>query len=161
MIAVRTALVLMTLACSSSMDAAEQQVVTITGFIYAAIPCVINNNKPITASFEDVQTARIDGSYKTIPLSYSLDCKRSASKDLRMQIRGNDAGFNTTLLRVPGYDNLGVAFKKDGVGFPVNTWADFDTNKQPTLHAVLEKNENSEIKAGAFSASATLVVDYR
>ncbi|MNJ69925.1 hypothetical protein D3C77_663310 [compost metagenome] len=78
-----------------------------------------------------------------------------------MQVRGNDAGFDSTLLMVPGYDNLGVALKKDGSRLAINTWADFDTNKQPLLQAVLVKRQNSEIKPGAFKASATLVVDYR
>ncbi|MNJ44482.1 hypothetical protein D3C77_395360 [compost metagenome] len=157
----RTALLAMLLGGVSSTDAAEQQVVTIKGVVYAAIPCVINKNTPISAPFGDVQTAGIDGHYKTITLDYSLDCTRSATNELRMQVRGNDAGFDTTLLMVPGYDNLGVALKKDGSRFAINTWADFDTNRQPLLQAVLVKRQNSEIKAGAFKASATLVVDYR
>lgn len=161
MTALRTALLATLLGGAVSSAADEQQVVTIKGVVYAAIPCVINKNAPISGPFGDVQTAGIDGHYKTITLDYTLDCTRSATHELRMQIRGNDAGFDTSLLKVPGYDNLGVALKKDGARLAVNTWADFDTNKQPLLQAVLVKRENSEIKAGMFKASATLVVDYR
>ncbi|MDD2047816.1 fimbrial protein [Pseudomonas putida] len=156
----RTALLAMLLGSASSTNAAEQQVVTITGVVYAAIPCVINKNAPISAPFGDVQTAGIDGNYKTITLEYTLDCSRSASNELRMQVRGTPA-FDPALLQVPDHDSLGIALKKDGARLAVNTWADFDTRKQPVLQAVLVKRENSEIKAGAFKASATLVVDYR
>ncbi|SDU99606.1 Pilin (type 1 fimbria component protein) [Pseudomonas mucidolens] len=157
----RAALLAVLAICASSTFAAEQQVVTIKGVVYAAIPCVINNNKPFTQPFGDVQTAGIDGYYKTITLDYSLDCSRSTTNELRMQVRGNDAGFDTSLLLVPGYDNLGVALKKDGTRLAINTWSDFDTNKKPVLQAVLVKRQNSDIKAGVFKASATLVVDYR
>jgi type 1 fimbria pilin len=161
MTAARTASLLLLLGCASPAHSTEQQVVTIKGTVFAAIPCVINNNKPIGAPFGDVQTAGIDGYYKTITLTYSLDCSRSASNELRMLVRGDDAGFDATVLGVPGHENLGIALKKDGNWLAINTWTDFDTNKQPLLQAVLVKRENSQIKAGAFSASATLVVDYR
>lgn len=157
----RIALLAVLIGYATSSLAAEQQVVTIKGFVYAAIPCVINNNKPITQPFGEVQTISIDGNYKTITVDYSLDCSRSATNELRMQVRGNIAVFDSSLLRVPGYDNLGVAIKKDGTRLAINTWSDFDPNKKPLLQAVLVKPQNSEINAGAFKASATLVVEYR
>ncbi|WP_442108149.1 fimbrial protein [Pseudomonas sp. NUPR-001] len=156
----RTALLAMLLAGASSNEAAEPHVLTIEGVVYAAIPCVINRNAPISAPFGDVQTARIDGAYKTITLEYTLDCSRAATNELRMQVRGN-AAFDPQLLVVRGYDNLGIALKKDGAPLALNTWADFDTRKQPMLQAVLVKRENSEVQAGSLNASATLVVDVR
>lgn len=156
----RPALLAMLLGCASMTHATEQQVVTIEGVVYAAIPCVINNNAPISGPFGDVQTAGIDGNYKTITLKYTLDCSRAATNELRMQVRGTRA-FDSTLLLVHDHNNLGIAFKKDGERLALNTWTNFDTRKQPVLQAVLVKRENSEIKAGAFSASATLIVDYR
>ncbi|MGL5998998.1 MAG: fimbrial protein [Pseudomonas proteolytica] len=160
MTVVRTPLLAMMLGCASMTYATEQQVVTINGVVYAAIPCVINKNAPISGPFGDVQTAGIDGTYKTITLEYALDCSRSATNELRMQVRG-DPAFDPSLLMVREHDNLGIAIKKDGARLAVNTWADFDTRNQPVLQAVLIKRENSEIKAGTFNASATLVVDYR
>ncbi|MGE8420668.1 fimbrial protein [Pseudomonas sp. Hg5Tf] len=156
----RPALLAMLLGCASITHADEQQVVTIEGVVYAAIPCVINKNAPITGPFGDVQTAGIDGNYKTITLEYALDCSRSATNELRMQVRG-DPAFDPALLLVRGYDNLGIALKKDGVPLALNTWADFDTRKKPELQAVLVKRENSVVQAGSLNAGATLVVDYR
>ncbi|WP_159987316.1 fimbrial protein [Pseudomonas sp. Irchel 3H3] len=159
MTVVRPLLLAMLLGCAPMTLATEQQV-TIKGVVYAAIPCEINKNAPISAPFGDVQTAGIDGTYKTITLEYALNCSRSATNELRMQVRGT-AAFDPALLMVPGYDNLGIALKKDGGRLAVNTWVDFDTRKKPVLQAVLVKRANSEIKAGAFKVSATLVVDYR
>ncbi|MUT52771.1 fimbrial protein [Pseudomonas sp. TDA1] len=155
----RPALLAILFACATMTHAIEQKV-TIEGVIYAAIPCVINKNAPITAPFGDVQTTGIDGTYKTITLEYALDCSRSATNELRIQVRGTPA-FDPQLLVVRGYDNLGIALKKDGVPLALNTWADIDTRKQPVLQAVLVKRENSEVQAGKLDASATLVVDYR
>lgn len=159
MTVVRTALLAMLLG-SASMAFAETRVVTIKGVVHAAIPCVINKNSPISAPFGDVQIAGIDGHYKTITLEYTLDCRRSATNELRMQVRGTPA-YDPALLGIPGYDNLGIALEKDGGRLALNTWADFDTRKQPVLKAVLVKRANSEIKTGTFKAGATLVVDYR
>ncbi|MDD1961885.1 fimbrial protein [Pseudomonas sp. 39004] len=156
----RRALLAMVLGCASLTHADEQVVVKIEGVVYAAIPCVINKNAPITGPFGDVQTAGIDGTYKTITLDYALDCSRSATNELRIQVRGTPA-FDPALLVVRGYDNLGIALKKDGAPLALNTWADFDTRKQPVIQAVLVKRENSEVQAGKLNASATLVVDYR
>ncbi len=156
----RRALLAMLLGCASLTHADEQVVVKIEGVVYAAIPCVINKNAPITGPFGDVQTAGIDGTYKTITLDYALDCSRSATNELRIQVRGTPA-FDPALLVVRGYDNLGIALKKDGAPLALNTWADFDTRKQPVIQAVLVKRENSEVQAGKLNASATLVVDYR
>ncbi|MCK3843749.1 fimbrial protein [Pseudomonas sp. W15Feb34] len=155
-----TVLLVALTSCASTSPAAEQTL-RIQGFVYAAIPCVINKNEPITQTFGDVQTTSIDGHYKTITLEYSLDCTRSLTYDLRMQVRGSDAGFDSTLLRVPGYENIGIALKKDGVPLAVNTWANFDSQKLPSLQAVLVKRKNSDVKSGPFRAGATLVVDYQ
>ena len=55
----RSALLALLLGCGSTAQAAEK-LVTITGVIYAAIPCVINRNAPINAPFGEVQTAAIE-----------------------------------------------------------------------------------------------------
>ncbi|MCO7580387.1 MULTISPECIES: fimbrial protein [Pseudomonas chlororaphis group] len=136
------------------------QMISIKGAVFEAPICEINSNAPINTTFNDVQIANIDGNYKTITLEYTLDCRHSLANTLRMQVRGNSA-FDRTMLAIPGYDNIGIALKKDGERFALNTWSNFDARKKPMLQAVLVKRDNSYIKAGAFKASATLVVDYQ
>lgn len=141
---------------------AADMTVTISGTVMAGIPCVINNERPITAPFGDVQIADIDGRYKTITIGYTLDCSRAVTNEVRMQVRGNPTWFLPGLLAVPGNSELGIALKKDGAALALNTWADFDASKKPVLQAVLTKRaQNSDIVSGAFSASATMVVEYR
>lgn len=141
---------------------ASQTTVTISGTVMASIPCVINNEQPITASFGDVQIADIDGVYKTITVNYTLDCARAVTNEVRMQVRGNGTWFLPDLLAVPGNGELGIALKKDGSSLALNTWAAFDTSKTPVLQAVLvKKSQDSDIVNGTFSASATMVVEYR
>ena len=162
MVGLRAALMVMALGCVSSVNAAPEVTVTISGTVLASPPCVINGDRLISASFGDVQVDDIDGSYKTITIPYSLDCSRAVRNEVRMQVKGNPAGFLSSLLAVPGNTELGIALKKDGAPFAINTWSNFDASKRPVLQAVLTKRaQNSEIKNGTFSASATLMVDYR
>ena len=162
MVGLRAVLMVMALGCVSSVNAAPEVTVTINGAVLASPPCVINNDRLITAPFGDVQTNDIDGSYKTIPIPYSLDCSRAVNNQVRMQVKGNGTWFLPSLLAVPGNTELGIGLKKDGAAFAINTWTNFDGSKKPVLQAVLTKrSQNSEIKNGTFSASATLMVEYR
>ncbi|MFV3336564.1 fimbrial protein [Pseudomonas sp. NY15349] len=155
----RPAVLALLLGCGPLAQAVDFRV-SIKGVIQAEIPCVVNKNAPISVPFSDVQIAAIDGRYKTVAIDYTLDCSRSATNELRMQVRGFPA-FDRTLLEIPGFENIGIAIKKDGEPLALNSWSNFDTRKQPVLQAVLVKRDFSEVKAGAFTASATLVVDYR
>lgn len=126
-------------------------------------PCVINNERPITASFGDVLIDEIDGSYKTITLPYELDCSRAANNQVRMQVQSYWlAWYLPGSMLVMGNGELAITFIKDGSTLALNTWADFDTSKIPVLQAVLSKRApDSEITEGTFSATATLMVEYR
>ncbi len=132
------------------------------GTFLNAPPCVINNDRPITASFGDVLIENIDGSYKTITLPYDLDCSQALTNQVRIQVQGAGTWFLPALLAVPGNDELGIAFKKDGSALALNTWANFDASKKPLLQAVLAKRtQSSEIVNGTFSATATVMVEYQ
>lgn len=161
MTALRTLILSVALGLSLKAHALNQTVVTISGNIYASVPCVINNNRPISAPFGDVQTNAIDGTYKTVTLEYNLTCDYSRSNELRMKVLGTAAGFDNKSLAVPNHQNLGVAMKVNGARMAINTWFNFDVRKPPALQAVLVKLNNSELKFGSFRAGATLVVDYR
>ena len=159
----RAALMVLALGCVAAASATPTQVyVSIKGTVWSRFPCVINSGRPITASFGDVQIADIDGVYKTITVNYTLDCARAVTNEVRMQVRGNGTWFLPDLLAVPGNGELGIALKKDGSPLALNTWAAFDTSKTPVLQAVLvKKSQDSDIVNGTFSASATMVVEYR
>lgn len=162
MVGLRAALMVMALGCVSTVNAASKVTVNISGTVLGSPPCVINNDRLISVFFGDVQTADIDGRYKNITIPYSLDCSRAVTNQVRMQVKGNGTWFLPGLLAVPGNTELGISIKKDGAALAMNTWANFDGSKQPVLQAVLIKRaQNSEIKNGTFSASATLLVEYQ
>ncbi|SDQ71281.1 Pilin (type 1 fimbria component protein) [Pseudomonas sp. UC 17F4] len=144
-----------------SAEAAQAMLMSIKGTIRARPPCVINDNQLITAPFGDVDTTAIDGSYKTITLTYSLNCSRAVKSELKMKVEGQGASFDRTLLRVPSYNNLGIALKIAGQKYSLNTWQNFNANLPPTLQAVLVKRQDSDIAGGSFTSGATLVVDYQ
>lgn len=158
---IRPSILVLVFGYTSLLEAREDIAVTIKGEVYAGIPCEINKNAVLSVPFGDVQINNIDGRYKTIPLDYSLDCSRSVTNELRMQVRGTSAVFDPSVLGIPGYSNIGIALKKDGSPLGINTWSDFDSNRKPLLQAVLVKHQDSEIEGGVFRSSATLVVDYR
>ena len=151
----------MALGWVSCANAASNVTVTISGTVQATPPCVINDGRPLTAPFGDVQIAKIDGNYGITTIEYTLVCSRPVTNEVRMQVRGNGTWL-TSLLAVPGIPELGIALRKDGAALAINTWANFDSRTRPVLQAVLVKRaQDSDIKTGTFSASATLVVDYR
>ena len=162
MIGLRAVLIVIALGCVTSANSAPQVTVTISGTVQASPPCVINNDRLISASFGDVQTDDIDGSYRTITIPFVLDCSLAVANEVHMQVKGNGTWFLPSLLAVPGNTELGIALKKDGAALAINTWSDFNASKRPELQAVLTKRaQSSEIKNGTFSSSATLMVEYR
>lgn len=134
-----------------------------TATLLTGPPCVINSGRLISVSFGDVQTSLIDGTYKTLTIPYTLDCAGAGTNLVRMQVSGNGASFADSVLAIPGNPEVGIRLLKDGSRLALNTWADFNTSKKPLLEAVLapKYTSDSTVKAGAFSASATLMVDYR
>jgi type 1 fimbria pilin len=135
--------------------------VTIRGYVIAEPPCVINNGMPIRARFGDVQIEHINGSYKTIPIEFVLKCNpTTTANELRMQLVGVHA-FDGLSLAIPGYSDVAIAITKDGRQWPITEWSNFDLRWQPVLKAVLVKRYGRKIKPGEFTASATMVVDYR
>jgi len=150
-----------TMSSVSASAASVEKTMIIVGTIYSAIPCIINENQPILGKFDEVITTEIDGSYRTITLGYTLDCKRSGMNELRLKIQGVPANFDSSALAVPSHENLGIALKADSKKLAINTWYNFDRNTKPLLQAVLIKKSGGVLEGGTFSSSATMMVDYQ
>lgn len=134
--------------------------ITVKVTIMAPPPCIINSNRTITVDFgDDVVIPLIDGSYKKRPVQYSLDCSEKTSNALQMQVAGLP-GFDGLSLKT-SQRGLGVALTRDGKRLILNSPFDFDADKKPVLEAVLVKQSGATLSGGAFSAGATLKVDYR
>ncbi|AHY06097.1 fimbrial protein [Serratia plymuthica] len=135
--------------------------IKVTVTIVAPPPCVINNNNLIEVNFgNDVMTTRIDGSYKKQPVVYSVECKNAPNNAMKMQIQGNSAGFDGEVLQT-NKDDLGVALLRNGNRQPINTWVNFTYPNLPKFEAVPVKQAGATLSGGAFSAGATMQVEYQ
>ncbi|MGQ8775442.1 fimbrial protein [Serratia sp. NA_112.1] len=134
---------------------------TVTVTIVAPPPCVINGNNVIEVNFgNDVMTTRVDGSYKKMPVAYRVECTNAPTNAMKMQVSGNGAGFDSGVLQTNRAD-LGVAFVRNGNRVPLNSWLNFTYPNTPTLEAVLVKQAGATLSGGAFSAGATMKVEYQ
>lgn len=126
-----------------------------------AMPCEINNNNLIEVNFgNDVMTTRVDGEYKKMPITYTLKCQGGASHAVRMRIDGQGTAFDGGVLKTNKSD-FGIALLNGGKRLPINGWLNFTYPNQPTLEAVPVKRSGARLSGGAFSAGATMKVEYR
>ncbi|MGK9009927.1 fimbrial protein [Serratia marcescens] len=124
-------------------------------------PCVINNNNLIEVNFgNDVMTTRIDGNYKKQPVVYSVECKNAPNNAMKLQVQGTGADFDSKVLKT-NKGGLGVALLRNGTRQPINSWVNFTYPNLPTLEAVPVKQAGASLSGGAFSAGATMKVEYQ
>lgn len=136
--------------------------ITVNVTILAA-PCEINNNQNINVDFGD-EVAVTDVALGLIAkdISYTLDCRNAnTAKTLKMMIRGAGADFDANVLQTSVTD-LGVKIEADGVDFPLNSdLALASSDAKPALKAVLVQKPGARLQTGAFTAGATMMVDYQ
>ncbi|UVM58466.1 fimbrial protein [Pseudomonas sp. B21-012] len=151
---------LLVAACAMSLagSANADQRLMVKGVIIATV-CKISEGQLITGAFGDVRTDLIDGSYKAVELNYAIVC--ASNKSVKMRVEGTAASFDESILAIPTFDNVGIAFKRSEQQWPINTWYSFNSSAPPTLHAVLVKVPGSRLKLGSFSTGATLVLEYQ
>lgn len=135
--------------------------VTVKVTVVAPPPCVINGERPIEVNFEEVVTTRVDGSNYMRDVPYSVECTGATSNDMVMQIQGTQAGFGNGNVLDTNQANLGIALLNNGNAQPLNSDIKFTYPSLPVLTAVPVKSPGSTLTAGAFSAGATMKVDYQ
>ncbi|MFC0228821.1 fimbrial protein [Serratia aquatilis] len=140
---------------------AQAVIVNFSGTLVVPPPCVINGNSNITVSFgHDLLASRVDGVNYAQVIPYVLDCTGATSTSLRLQLQGGGAGFNPQVLAT-SKSNLGLALRSNGSPLAVNSWLSFVDPARPVLTAVPVKASGSTLNGGAFTAMATLLVDYQ
>lgn len=146
--------------------AAGTSTIKLYGTLIDNPPCTINGGGSIDVPFgDDVVTTKIDGStYKVMPVNYTIQCDNGTSGEsaLQLSITGAAAGFGNGLLKTDT-TGLAVQFLNSSQPLALNTPVKFNygTGQQPVLSAVLAKNSGVTLVGGAFSATATMAVDYQ
>lgn len=128
-----------------------------------AVSCHINNNKPIDVDFgSEVAVTDVAAGLVAKEISYSLECDNAdATQSLRMNIKGTGADFDAAVLKT-SITNLGVKIQANGADYPLNTALNFvGANNKPALKAVLVQKPGARLQTGAFTAGATMTVDYQ
>ena len=124
-------------------------------------PCTINDGRPITVDFgDDLLTSKVDGSSYLKNIDYTLDCSDAADGALKMTISGTGAAFDGAVLQAD-QPNLGIRLLSNGQPMPLNQPLNFTARSKPVLQAVPVKDPADKLRAGAFSASATMTVEYQ
>lgn len=129
------------------------------------MPCDIKGSGPggiIDVSFgDDVMTTRIDGVYKSRPISYTFNCKgKVESNQMQMQIIGDGASFDSEVLKTEQAD-LGILLMSNGSKMPINKWLGFNYTNLPVLTAAPVKAAGAVLNGGAFSSTATMKIEYQ
>lgn len=158
--ALRASVLLATLGCAASAQAID---VYFTGTLVAPPPCVINSNTAITVDFgTDMLAGRVNGINYEKSINFPLDCSAAIAANrysLRVIMQA-DIGTNA-LSMATSNPNLEIQIRKNGSVLPIGAWSNFTYPDVPTFSAVPVKKPGSTLSGGAFTASATLLVDYQ
>lgn len=133
----------------------------ISGTLIVPPSCVINGDRVIEVNFgKNLVTTQVDGQHYMKTLDYQLTCKNNKNNALQIQFKGASTGFNTGALQTNQAD-LGIALIANGQPLAINSWVNFTYPNKPLLQAVPVKRPGGLLKAGDFSAGATLMVGYQ
>lgn len=151
------------LACASLLMALSSQgmaavSVSIRGVIIAPPSCIINSGSTLNVPFgNDMMTTRVDGTNYRRGVPYTVSCTGHTSNDMTLKLQGTATVFDAKALSTSNAD-LGVKLYINGAAWNLNTPTNFTYPTLPAIEAVPVKRPASTLRAGAFSASATLVV---
>ncbi len=140
--------------------AASSATVTVKVTVVAPPPCVINDDRPVEVEFGDVMTTRVDGDNYKMPVNYTLSCTGGTSNAMKLQVKGNGATFDATVLQT-NKTGLGIELRQGDGKLAVNSWLNFTYPNKPELWAVPVKQAGTTLTGGEFSAGATMAVDYQ
>ncbi|MBH1931206.1 fimbrial protein [Serratia rubidaea] len=138
--------------------------VTVKAVVLAPPPCEINKGLTIVVDFKnDVMTNQVNGSNYRQPIPYSVSCSGNTTNAMTLQIQGTGAGFGNGNVLSTNQSNLGIALFHSSTNTPLilNKPISFTYPAIPALSAAPIKRSGSTLTAGAFSAGATLKVDFR
>lgn len=122
--------------------------------------CTINNNHVIDVDFGEVLTSKIDGTLYAVTVIYTLECKNTNGKSLRINLLGKLSTFDNKALAT-SVTGLGIRLSADGqVLTPGTAGYRFVYAKLPVLKAVPVKDPTVTLAGGGFSAGATLEIEF-
>ncbi|MDA5497809.1 fimbrial protein [Yersinia aleksiciae] len=137
---------------------------TFSGTLINPPPCTISGGSTIDVAFgENLGVNKINGTNYTqnVPYTVTCDTTPTGSSELGLTIiSGSVTTFDAAAIQTDTQD-LGIRILKNGTAFTLNTRVPYDKNNPPVLQAVPVQAPGATLTEGAFSATATLLVDYQ
>lgn len=155
-------LVLLLATCWISLAVAgsSQQTITVSMTVLDPPPCTINGGKAIEVDFGKVIADDLDDSDYSRAVNINLSCRGQVKNQLRLQIKGTPARDNKSYLQT-NLTNMAIKFTSNGKIVSVNDWLNFNWPYTHELRAAPVMSHANVLTGGAFSASATLYVEYQ
>lgn len=132
----------------------------IQGTVVRGPACELNGNRAIDVDFGDaLRTTSIDGNNYVTPVPFTLYCVGNPSS-LRLQFQGGGSAFDAGVLATNVAD-LGIKLlKPDNSALNLGDWFTFSYSATPpAIKAVPVKRAGAILPGGAFSSTATLLVE--
>ncbi|HID9655685.1 TPA: fimbrial protein [Serratia marcescens] len=132
------------------------------GTLNAPPPCTIDDDQLIDVDFgERVGVNKVDGQNYIKTVNYRITCEPGSTSGftLGLKIIGTPIDFDSAALQtnIPG---LGIRLLQNGQPLQLNQRLKIE-GKAPELQAVPVKKPGVELKAGAFTVTATMLADYQ
>ncbi|WP_434463193.1 fimbrial protein [Serratia plymuthica] len=121
--------------------------------------CTINNGQEVDVDFgERVGVNKADGQNYLQTINYRITCEPGGGV-MVMALLGPVSGFDKAALQT-NITGLAIHILQDGQAIELNKPINIAMDNPPVLQAVAVKQMGTELKSGAFSVAATLLVDY-
>lgn len=132
------------------------KIIEVSGVIVAP-PCQINNDNPVDVAFNDLVIEQIDGVRFAQAVPVNITCPGSFGGDLDLKVSASIASFNSDAIATNN-ENLGIKLMLDGNVIKLNTLQEINWREPIALQAIPIKHVSNSLNAGAFTATATLMV---
>lgn len=137
---------------------------TFKGQFILSSPCKVNDDKVLEVPFGNIAIDNIDGiQYKKI-IPYTVDCQGATDDSpLSIKVIATAVSFDNNAAIATNVDGLGIEIQANGLPMPLNkplltTLSDLSSLE---LTATPVKDSDAVLTEQAFSAGATLTVDYQ
>ncbi|TGB76295.1 fimbrial protein [Escherichia sp. E4694] len=137
--------------------------ITFHGTLVSPPVCTISGGKTIEVDFGDILINDIDGVNFRQTVPYEITCDsgvRDAVWEMTLTWKGTPTNYNTSAVQTSVTD-LGIEMQQNGSPFELDKPLSIDPASPPMLKAVPVKASGAVLGDGAFSAYATLQVDYQ
>ncbi|WP_336843769.1 fimbrial protein [Serratia nevei] len=147
---------------SASSAEENQQQMQFRGTLNVPPQCSVNNGQMIDVDFGlRVGIKKVDGKNYLQTVNYDIQCDPGGrGLDMGLTVNANAAAYDGSVIQTDLAD-LGIRLLQNGRPLALNQRMVIEAANPPRLQAVPVSRPGAALKASAFRATATLLVDYQ